>query len=52
MNLTVPEIVTHHNYEYLKTLVDRGANDWPGAKYIKRIDGRYIDLSVLQNRTD
>ena len=52
MNLTVPEIVTQHNYEYLKTLVDRGANDWPGAKYIKRIDGRYIDLAVLQNRTD
>ena len=52
MNLTVPEIVTSHNYDYLKTLVDRGANDWPGAKYIKRIDGRYIDLAVLQNRTD
>ena len=46
-NLTVPEIVTSHNYEYLKTLVDRGANDWPGAKYIKRIDGRLIDLAVL-----
>mmetsp|Transcript_29490 Transcript_29490/g.39227 ORF Transcript_29490/g.39227 Transcript_29490/m.39227 type:complete len:562 (+) Transcript_29490:326-2011(+) len=52
MNLTVPEIVTQHNYHYLKMLVERGANDWPGAKYIKRIDGRYIDLSVLQNRSD
>ena len=47
MNLTVPEIVTQHNQETLRTLVDRGANDWPGAKYIKRIDGRYIDLAVL-----
>ena len=35
MNLTVPEIVTHQNQETLRTLVDRGANDWPGAKYIK-----------------
>ena len=52
MNLTVPEIVTTHNYDYLKTLVDRGANDWPGAKYIKRIDGKYIDLAELKNRTD
>ena len=47
MNLTVPEIVTQHNYNKLKMLVEKGANDWPGAKYIKRIDGRYIDLSVL-----
>ena len=47
MNLTVPEIVTQHNYKNLMHLVERGANDWPGAKYIKRIDGRYIDLSVL-----
>lgn len=29
-----------------------GAYRWPGAKFIKRIDGRLIDLSVLQNRTD
>ena len=47
MNLTVPEVVTSHNLQHLKMLVDRGANEWPGAKYIKRIDGRYIDLSVL-----
>lgn len=47
MNLTVPEIVTSHNLTHLKMLVERGANEWPGAKYIKRIDGRYIDLSVL-----
>lgn len=52
MNMTVPEVVTEHNINYLRQLVDRGANDWPGAKYIKRTDGRVLDLSMLANRVD
>jgi DNA-directed RNA polymerase II subunit RPB1 len=52
MKLTIPEIVTSQNREHLRKLVDRGANNWPGAKYIKRTDGRFIDLSMLPNRTD
>lgn len=52
MNLTIPEVVTEHNQAYLRQLVNNGANNWPGAKYIKNTVGRYIDLSVLQNRTD
>lgn len=52
MNMTVPEVVTDHNIDKLRTLVDRGANNWPGAKYIKRSDGKFIDLAFLPNRTD
>ena len=52
MNLTVPEIVTEHNMSKLRNLVEKGAHNWPGAKYIKRTDGIYIDLEVLSNRTD
>jgi DNA-directed RNA polymerase II subunit RPB1 len=50
--MTIPEIVTEHNKDYLRYLVEKGANDYPGAKYIKRSDGRCIDLSMLPNRTD
>lgn len=52
MNLTVPEVVTEHNMSKLRNLVEKGAHNWPGAKYIKRSDGVYIDLEVLSNRTD
>jgi DNA-directed RNA polymerase II subunit RPB1 len=52
INMTVPEVVTQQNMYYLRQLVERGAQNWPGAKYIKRLDGRYIDLSMLPNRSD
>jgi len=52
MNMTIPEVVTEQNINYLRLLVEKGAYDWPGAKFIKRTDGRLIDLSILQNRTD
>jgi DNA-directed RNA polymerase II subunit RPB1 len=51
-NLTIPEIVTSHNENYLSRLVENGANNYPGAKYIMRSDGKLIDLEVLKNRTD
>jgi DNA-directed RNA polymerase II subunit RPB1 len=51
-NMTVPEVVTNQNIEYLRNLVKEGANNWPGAKFIIRPDGKLIDLSVLHNRTD
>ena len=52
INMTIPEVVTEHNKNYLRELVDRGATNWPGAKYIQRSDGRCIDLAMLPNRTD
>jgi DNA-directed RNA polymerase II subunit RPB1 len=44
MNMTVPEVVTPQNIEYLRGLVIMGATKWPGAKFIKRLDGKLIDL--------
>ena len=43
-NLTYPEIVTPFNIDYLQRLVRRGANQYPGAKYIIRDTGDRIDL--------
>jgi len=40
MKLTVPERVTAQNIEYLKKFVERGADEYPGANYIVRPDGR------------
>jgi len=40
MKLTVPERVTEWNIDYLKTFVERGSTEYPGANYIVRPDGR------------
>lgn len=47
INMTMPETVTQHNIDEMRTLVANGPNIWPGAKYIQRLDSRYIDLSLL-----
>ena len=39
MNLTVPEFVHPNNINFLRSLVERGPLEWPGAKYIIRDDG-------------
>lgn len=52
MNMTIPEVVTSHNLEYLKKLVANGPAKWPGAKFIFRNDGKQLDLAELPNRTD
>jgi len=36
----------------MRNLIANGPNCWPGAKYIQRLDGRLIDLSLMNNRTD
>ena len=51
-NLTIPQTVTQHNMDELRTLVANGPAHWPGAKYIVRADGKMIDLSMLANRSD
>ena len=33
-NITVPEAVTVHNMDEMRSLVANGPTDWPGAKYI------------------
>lgn len=50
--LTVPETVTSDNIEEMKRLVLNGPNNWPGAKYIIRHDGKQIDLASLKSRSD
>ena len=50
--LTFPEEVTEFNIDQLKSLISNGPHKWPGAKYIVRPDGRYIDLSCLAIRSD
>ena len=38
--LTVPERVTKWNMAYLKSFVEKGAGEYPGANYVARPDGR------------
>ena len=40
VELTVPEIVTEWNLEYLKDLVKKGPETYPGANYVARPDGK------------
>ncbi|MBD3259276.1 DNA-directed RNA polymerase subunit A' [Candidatus Woesearchaeota archaeon] len=40
MKLTVPERVNPWNIEYLKTLIEKGPLNYPGANYVIRPDGR------------
>lgn len=51
MNLTVPERVTPHNMEQLRTLVANGPTTHPGAKHIIRSDGTRIDLRYVKNKS-
>ncbi|MHA1368427.1 MAG: DNA-directed RNA polymerase subunit A' [Promethearchaeota archaeon] len=48
--LTVPIKVTEWNIEEMKQLVMNGPDDYPGANYIIRPDGRRIDLRFVQKR--
>ena len=40
MKLTVPEIVTEWNMEYLRKFVERAGKEYPGANYVARPDGK------------
>lgn len=40
MKLTVPERVTEWNMNYLKKFIEKGPNDYPGANYVIRPDGK------------
>ncbi|XP_014661495.1 PREDICTED: DNA-directed RNA polymerase II subunit RPB1-like [Priapulus caudatus] len=51
-NLTFPEIVTPFNIDRMQALVQRGANQYPGAKYIIRDNGDRIDLRFHPKPSD
>ncbi|OAF66258.1 hypothetical protein A3Q56_06013 [Intoshia linei] len=51
-NMTFPEMVTPLNEARLTELVRRGANTYPGAKYIIRENGDRIDLRYHPKSSD
>ena len=55
LNLTFPEVVTPHNMEKMRKLVENGPHPPPGetgAKYIVRDDGSRLDLRFLRSDRD
>jgi DNA-directed RNA polymerase II subunit RPB1 len=51
-NMTFPELVTPFNIDRMHELVSRGANHYPGAKYIIRDNGDRIDLRFHPKTSD
>eukprot|EP00798_Chlamydomonas_sp_ICE-L_P006305 gene6305-biopygen1438 len=39
MNLMFPEVVNQYNIEELRLLVEKGAEQYPGAKHVRKADG-------------
>ncbi|MBS7649807.1 MAG: DNA-directed RNA polymerase subunit A' [Candidatus Bathyarchaeia archaeon] len=50
MKLTIPEKVTEWNLEEMKQLIRNGPDQYPGALYIVRPDGRRIRLEFVPER--
>src|SRR5438132_1135513 len=48
--LTIPDKVTGHNIEEMKRLIDNGPDNYPGALYIVRPDGRRVRLEFVTDR--
>lgn len=51
-NMTFPELVTPFNIDRMQEAVRRGANQYPGAKYIIRDNGERIDLRFHPKASD
>ncbi len=43
--MTVPVTVTPFNIEAVREFVRRGSENWPGANYVKRADGRRLKIT-------
>ncbi len=50
MTLTIPEYVNENNIEWLKELVLRGPDQYPGANYVRKGGGMPISLKVVKAR--
>jgi DNA-directed RNA polymerase II subunit RPB1 len=50
MNLSRPETVTMYNKERLYRYIQNGPNKHPGAKTIRRVDGRIISLKHVNTK--
>ncbi len=51
MELTIPEKVTEWNIEWLKELIKKGPNNYPGANYVIRPDGRKKSITEETEET-
>jgi len=51
MNLTFPETVRADNLDHLYALVRNGPSVYPGARSIKRLDGRTVSLKHVDTST-
>jgi DNA-directed RNA polymerase II subunit RPB1 len=38
LNITFPEVVNQYNIDHLKKLITNGPDNWPGAKYVKKLN--------------
>jgi DNA-directed RNA polymerase beta' subunit len=53
MKLTFPETVNLYNLEAMQTLVKRGPDVWPGAKYVRKaMNGNTFSLRLSQEKRD
>jgi DNA-directed RNA polymerase II subunit RPB1 len=46
INLTFPEVVNKYNIDKMKELIKNGPDNWPGAKYIRKIGDNGSTLNI------
>lgn len=51
-NMTFPEIVSFHNQQIMRHLVQNGPDTHPGARIIIRSDGNRVDLRFVKSSSD
>jgi len=55
LNITFQEVVNHYNLDEMKKLILNGPDEWPGAKYVKKLQDmitinlKYADLNKIAN---
>lgn len=55
LNITFQEVVNEYNIDEMKRLILNGPDNWPGAKYIRKVDNmvtinlKYADLNKIVN---
>uniref|UniRef100_A0A6C0LVD1 DNA-directed RNA polymerase II subunit RPB1 n=1 Tax=viral metagenome TaxID=1070528 RepID=A0A6C0LVD1_9ZZZZ len=48
-NITKPVVVNNRNKAFLMTLIENGADNWPGAKIIEKSNGQCTSLRYAKN---
>lgn len=52
MNLTFPEIVNEFNRDHLMKIIKNGPDNYPGAKYIKKVKSNYRTIMLNDSNID